>query len=271
MRFLLSFLSLIFVGFAKPIISVSIPPQAYFLAQIAGDSININTLIPQGSDPHTFEFKPSMLATLQKSDLYLTIGLEFERQWIPKLKLSNTKILSINSSISNHCTHSHKNHNHHSCDPHIWLSPKIVKILSKNIAQILISQYPQNKSLYEKNLKTFLERIDSLHADLSAKLKHLKNRSFITYHPAWEYFAKDYNLKEISIEFEGKEPTPKILNQTLQIIKQNKIKTIFVQNGFSQKSASIIAKDSKATIWITDPLAYEWEKELLNFAQGLLQ
>lgn len=266
------FLSILcFSLMAKPIVSVSIPPQAYFLSQIAGNTLQIHTLLPQGTDPHTFEFKPQMLLELQKSDLYLTIGLEFENQWIPKLNLPHTKILPIHSSIPTHCTHSHKNHRHHSCDPHIWLSPKIVKILSKTIAQILIEHYPQYKSLYEKNLKNFLARLDSLNADISSKLKNLKNRTFITYHPAWGYFAKDYHLKEISIEFEGKEPTPKILNQTLQAIKQNRIKTVFVQNGFSQKSASIIAKSSGAIIWITNPLAYEWEKELLNFTQGLLQ
>lgn len=264
---------------AKPLITVSIPPQAYFLSQIAGTTVDIHTLIPQGADPHTFEFKPQMLIALQKSDLYLTIGLEFEEIWIPKFKtnLAHTQILSITpKQETEYCHHDHDHdHDHstteHKHDPHTWLSPILVKSIATNIAQILIAQYPQNASLYEKNLQSFIARIDALHQNISNKLKPLKNRTFITYHPAWGYFAKDYQLQEISIEFEGKEPTPQILKSIFNTIRSHHIQTIFVQNGFSIKTASDIAKNTGAKTWITNPLAYEWEKELLHFTEGLLQ
>ncbi|RDU71705.1 metal ABC transporter solute-binding protein, Zn/Mn family [Helicobacter brantae] len=280
MRFVLVFFSMLFLGIAKPLISVSIPPQAYFLNQIAGESVETNTLIPQGSDPHTFEFKPSTLAKLQKSDLYLTIGLEFEEIWIPKIKdnLSKTQILPINEGIDylhSQCNHSHHSHDSHhdeeEDDPHIWLSPKNAKILASNIAKILIAHYPQNKALYEKNLKAFLQKVDTLNSKLTQKLSSLKVREFIVYHPSWAYFAKDYNLIQIPIEIEGKEPKARELKHLIQTAKKHHIKVIFTQNGFSTLASNQIAKACGAHIFITDPLAYEWERELEKIASELEQ
>lgn len=259
---------------AKPIVSVSIPPQAYFLKQIAQDTLEINILIPQGSDPHTFEFKPSTLSSLSKSKLYLTIGLEFEEIWIPKLKNHLPKTLSITQGIhflsSQHDHHDHDHdHDHEAYDPHIWLSPKLVKILAYNIASILVENFPEHKALYENNLALFLKKLDSLDHQITQTLSPIKNRKFIVYHPSWGYYAKAYNLVQIPVEIEGKEPKAKELKTLITRAKKEGIKTIFAQNGFSQSSAKIIAKACGAEILITDPLAYEWEKELLHITQGL--
>lgn len=275
MRIFIAFFTLFLVGIAKPIISVSIPPQAYFLSKIAGDTLSINTLIPQGSDPHTFEFKPSTLSKLQKSELYLTIGLEFEEIWIPKIKdnLTKTKILSITQGIEYLESAEHHHHDHHphdeEKDPHIWLSPKNAKVLASNIASILIAHYPQNKAIYEKNLKVFLEKISSLDTQIQNTLSSLKVREFIVYHPSWAYFAKDYNLTQIAIEIEGKEPKARELKRLIQTAKQHNIKVIFAQNGFSVTTANQIAQACGAHTFITNPLAYEWESELLKIANEL--
>lgn len=266
---------------AKPVISVSIPPQAYFLKQIAGDSLEINVLIPQESDPHAFEFKPQTLLKLQKSDLYLTMGLEFEEIWLPKLRdnLPNTKILPITDKIPFLQSHSlevkyehHDKHHHHDeHDPHIWLSPPLVKILAQNIATILIQHYPKHAELYKTNLAHFLTQIESLHQNILSKLHTLKKRSFLSYHPAWGYFAQSYQLRELSIETEGKEPTPQSLKHILESAQKEKIGIIFVPNQSLIQNAKALTKMLKAKIWIANPLAYEWEKELLHFTQGLLE
>ena len=274
MRAFIIFSIFIFGLCAKPIVSVSIPPQAYFLKQIAQDTLEINTLIPQGSDPHTFEFKPSTLSSLSKSKLYLTIGLEFEAIWIPKLKNHLPKTLSITQGIhflsSQHDHHDHDHdHDHEAYDPHIWLSPKLVKILACNIASILIENFPEHKALYENNLALFLQKLDSLDHQITQILSPIKNRKFIVYHPSWSYYAKAYNLVQIPVEIEGKEPKAKELKTLITLAKKEGIKTIFAQNGFSQSSAKIIAKACGAEVLITDPLAYEWEKELLYITQGL--
>lgn len=261
---------------AKPIVSVSIAPQAYFLHQIAGETLTIHTLVPQGIDPHTFEFKPSNLYQLQKSDLYLTIGLEFEEMWLPKLRdnLKQTKIMAITQNISFiRQTHDHELHEDdhaHAHDPHIWLSPALVKILARNIASILSEHFPEHQALYQANLDKFLQKISLLQEKIQSQLASLKNRTFLVYHPAWSYFAQEFNLKEIAIQVDEKEPTPQELALTIALAKKEKIKTLFIQSGFSTQSISIITESCDATPWVSDPLAYEWEEELLNFTQGLL-
>lgn len=279
MRFWSLYFALIICVWGKPIVSVSIPPQAYFVQQIAQDSIQVNTLIPQGSDPHTFEFKPQSLGNLSKSDLYLTIGLEFEKVWIPKIK-DNFPKLPIHS-ITQGVQYLHQEENHHhdhdhdheedSKDPHIWLSPIIAKTLAQNIASILSSTYPQHAKLYAKNLEILLVKIDKLNTTISAKLQSIPSRYFIVYHPSWGYFANTYHLTQIPIELEGKSPSPKVLNQTIKTAQKYKVKTIFVQNGFSTQSAQSIAKSCGAKIFATDPLAYDWERELLKIADELSQ
>lgn len=253
---------------AKPIISVSIPPEAYFLKQIAGDTLIINTLIPQNIDPHTFEFKPSSLYQLQKSDLYLTIGLEFEEIWLDKLRdnLVHTKILSITQNIP--FLQSDHDYKH---DPHIWLSPALVKILATNIASILKDHFPEHKKLYTNNLQSFLAKVDLLQENIKNQLTLLKNRTFLVYHPAWTYFAKEFDLKELAIQTQDQEPTPQELAQTIMQVKEKQIKTLFIQSDFSTQSISAIIENCGVTTWISNPLSYEWEKELLNFTQGLLR
>lgn len=260
---------------AKPIISVSIPPQAYFLKQIAGDSVTINILVPQGADPHTFEFKPSNLYQLQKSDLYLTIGLEFEKIWLDKIKdnLIQTKIIPITQNIPFLKTeHSHQDEDeeeeHESHDPHIWLSPALVKILATNIASILSAYFPEHKELYAKNLQAFLGQIDVLQQTIKERIASLQNRVFLIYHPAWAYFAQEFNLKEIAIQVDDKEPTPQELAQTIALAKEEKVRVLFIQNGFSNQTA--IARNFEMKTWNSNPLAYDWENELLHFVQGLL-
>ncbi|ANV98144.1 cation ABC transporter substrate-binding protein [Helicobacter enhydrae] len=261
---------------SKPIVSVTIPPQAYFVYQIAQDSVQINTLIPQGNDPHTFEFKPQNLTKLNQSDLYLTIGLEFEKIWIPKIhdNFPNLSIVSITKGIHfithEETRHHHKNEdNDEEQDPHIWLSPIIAKTLAQNIADILIEKYPQNKDLYTANLQRFLKKINTLHQNITQKLSSIPSRYFIVYHPSWSYFAQAYHLHQIPIELQGKEPKPRQLNQLIQIAKQHNVRTIFVQNGFSTRSAQTIAKSCGAKVFVTDPLAYDWEAELLKIADEL--
>lgn len=262
--FSLSFIALS----AKPIVSVSIPPEAYFLKQIAGDTLIINTLIPQNIDPHTFEFKPSNLYQLQKSDLYLTIGLEFEEVWLNKLKdnLAHTKILPITQNIP----FLQSDHNHENHDPHIWLSPALVKILATNIASILKEHFPEHRKLYTDNLQRFLAKIDLLQESIKDQLASLKNRAFLVYHPAWTYFAKEFDLRELAIQTQDQEPTPQELAQTIAQVKEEKIKTLFIQSDFSPQSVEAIIENCGVTTWISNPLSYEWEKELLHFTQGLL-
>ncbi len=274
--FLLLFLFSAFL-YAKAVVSVSVPPQAFFVERIAKDSLDINVLIPQNSDEHSFELKPSTIKELEKSDIYFAIGFPFEEFLISKFKstLKNLDIVKTQQTIELLKEDDHKHHHHHhdhqheAFDTHIWLDPLLVKIQAKNIAEALIRHYPQNKDFYERNLELFLAELDELNLVLESKFKDIKNNKFIVYHPSWAYFAKRYNLIQIPVQINGKEPKAKDLQNLINTAKKENIKIIFIQKGFSKEAASTIAKECNARLEEIDHLSRDWKNELLKSADIL--
>ncbi|WP_407643626.1 metal ABC transporter solute-binding protein, Zn/Mn family [Campylobacter portucalensis] len=159
------------------------------------------------------------------------------------------------------CPH-HHGHHHSGLDPHIWTDPILVKIQAKNIKDALVKKFPTNKEKYEKNYAKFIKVLDDFDQQTSKKLSNLKNNKFIVYHPSWGYFAKRYNLVQIPIEVEGKEPKPADLKELIEEAKEEDIKVIFVAPQFSKKSAKIIAKESGAKVVEIDQLPENWLKEM---------
>lgn len=262
--------------YSKPTISVSIAPQAFFIEKIANNTLNINVLMPQNVDEHLFELKPTTMRELEKSDIYFTIGLEFEkifnekfRQNFPKLHFVNSQenisLMAMKEPDSQKDENSQKN----SLDIHTWLDPVLVQTMAVTMFKALSEQYPQHKELYEKNLNAFLAELDSLNLQISSKFDTIKNRKFIVYHPSWGYFARRYDLEQIPVEIEGKEPKPKELKKLIQEAKKENIKVIFVQPGFPENAAKALSKELKARIVVINHLARAWESELLKSVDEL--
>lgn len=285
----LLFISLAF-SFAKPLVSVSIPPQKYFVEKIAASTLDINVIIPASTDEHNFDFKPATMKKLEKSDIYFTIGLEFERVFADKFQsnFANLQVIDTGKDLRNLATshehsdkHSQNAHTHnayerhtqsaHANDPHIWLDPILVKIQASTIAKALIAKYPQNKALYEANLAQFQAELDALNAEISALFEKSKNKKFIIYHPSLGYFAARYHLVQIPVEIEGKEPKTKDLQRLMSVAKKEKIKTIFVQKGFSQNAAKSLAKELKASVVELNHLSENYAKNLRQIAQKIAQ
>ncbi|EGK7485635.1 zinc ABC transporter solute-binding protein [Campylobacter lari] len=266
---LISFLSI----YAKDLVSVSIAPQAYFVKQIAKDTLDINIVIPPNANEHTFEFKPSGILKLEKSDIYFTANLEFEKIWILKLKdnLKNTKIISTQNGIDfiPLQEHTHEGHHHHGDDPHTWLDPLLAKTHAKNITLALIEQYPQYKAFYEQNLENFLKEMDTLNLQIQALFKNVKNKHFLAYHPSWGYFAKRYHLSQIPVEIEGKEPKPKDLAKLAKLIQKEQIKAIFVPKGADNNTIKAMASNYNLKIIELDHLPSDYKNELLNDVKNI--
>ncbi|MBF7049433.1 zinc ABC transporter substrate-binding protein [Campylobacter volucris] len=272
LKILLLLLSCVF-AFSKPIVSVSIPPQAFFVEKIAKDSVEINILISPNSNEHNVEFKPAAIKNLEKSKIYFLANLELEKILESKFKntLKNVKIVNINDGISllENDEHDHDEHEHDKNDPHTWLDPILVKTQAQNIYKALSQTFPQNKDFYAKNLDDFLKELDDLNSVIKTNLQDIKHREFIVYHPSWGYFAKRYNLIQIPVEIDGKEPKIQDLQKLIKIAKEKNIKVIFVQPGFSENSAKVLSKELNAKIVFIDHLAKDWDKELLKTIQAL--
>ncbi len=251
-------------------VSVSILPQKYFVKQIAGDLAKVQVMVLPGSEPATYEPKPKQLSHLMKSKIYFAIGVPFEKNWLTKFKEVSPKMLVVDVSkgikkramSSSYNLKSKKRVKKDALDPHIWLSPKLVKVIAKNIADAFIKMDPNHKDIYLSNLKSFTKQISSLQKYAHKKLDHLKHTEFMVFHPVWGYFADEFHLKQIPIQIEGKNPTPKSLIQLIKYAKDKDIKVIFVQPQFSKKSAKVIARNIGAKVVVLDPLSQNWTKSI---------
>ncbi len=153
-------------------------------------------------------------------------------------------------------------------DPHIWLSPPLVMLQSKNIRDGLIEADPAGKKIYETHYTAFIEELKNLDLELKKIFQTTgPNTEFMVYHPSWGYFAESYGLEQIPIELEGKKPSPKKLLKLIKDARKNNIKVIFVQPQFSEKSAETIADAIGGKVMFADPLAEDWENNLLQVGE----
>jgi zinc transport system substrate-binding protein len=278
-RLLLLFLLFSSVAFAKPIIIVSILPQKTFVQKIAKDMVDLTLMVEPGNSPHSYEPKSSQMVAISKADVYFSIGVEFEHVWLQKFKSQNEKLhfVDISKNISKLETqedsHSHADeHKHEGEDPHTWTSPKNVAIMAEVIYKTLSELDPKNTTAYKTNLDIFLKEIEDTDAKIKEILKDLSPKSkFMVFHPSWGYFAREYNLLQIAVEADGKEPKPKEMIHIINEAKEQKVRVIFSQPEFSDKSAQIIAKEVGISVKKISPLNPNWSQNLIELAKSIAQ
>jgi len=280
---------------------VTIVPQKYFVEKIAGDLVDVHVLVMPGANPHMYEPSPAQMAALEKSRAYFAIGIALENAWLPRISGANpslrivytqrgiTKIPMVAHEHHDHGDHgaahkghdhkphaaAHEGHGHEGCshdsmDPHIWLDPIRVRTIAKNICKGLTKADPQHKATYEANLAAFMKEIDTTHEAITKILasRPADRRNFMVFHPSWGYFADRYDLTQLPIEAEGKEPSPKDMVKIIKHARENGISVIFVQPQFSERSAKIIAGELNAKVVPLDPLAEDWSDNLLKAARS---
>ena len=259
-------------------LTVNILPQKYFVQKIVKDKFDINVMVKPGSSPHNFEPKPSQMKLLDESKAYFLIGDPSEKAWLDRFKQNTKNTLFVDTTIGiekiemqpDEHEHEHHDHDHSGLDPHIWLDPVLVKIQAKNIYEAMIKIDAQNSDFYKTNYEEFIKELDALDEQIKKLLTPYEKKSFMVFHPSWGYFAKRYNLEQISIEVEGKEPKPNELVELIEEAKKHNIKVIFVAPQFSQKSAQTISKSIGANVIAIDPLTDNWNENLLKVAKEIV-
>jgi zinc transport system substrate-binding protein len=262
----------------KPIISVSILPQKFFVEQIAGDFLQVNVILPPGSSPEDFEPTPRQIQSVSNSTFYFYIGhLGFEKAWVKKVLEVSPGVTFVSCSkgidlLDDECTHieeSHAKSEMRGTDPHIWTSPENVKTISRTICGELTQAYPEKKALFEKNLGAFISRIDSLDNHIRLLLNDSIRTSFMIFHPALAYFARDYHLRQHTIEYDGKSPSTAHMKKMVDLARKEKINTIFIQSQFETSKAEAIAKEIKAKVVPVNNLGENWLSDMYDTAKKM--
>jgi zinc transport system substrate-binding protein len=275
--------------YAKINTIVSIVPQKNFVEAIGGELVNVSVMVLPGNSPHSYEPKPSQMKELNDAKLYFAIGVEFEHAWLKRFSNQNKNMQIIDTTKGiekiamaehhhdedehDHKGHQHDEHDHdeaESKDPHVWTSPSNIRVIAKNTLDALVSADVSNKTIYEANYHAFMQKINNVDNTIREILKNTpKESKFMVFHPAFGYFANEYNLVQIAVEVEGKEPKPSALAELIKEAKEENIKAIFTQPEFSDKSAKIIADELKIKVIKVSPLNPKWDENLINLAKAI--
>jgi len=248
------------------LVFVSIAPQKFFVERIGGNEIQVEVMVNPGESPTTFNPNPKKMSLLAYAKLYFSIGVPFEKVWISRIKniQPKLKIIPLNKN-----TTPSSDHHQGEGDPHIWLSPPLVKKMVAQIEVALSRQRPEKSAFFKKNYQALIKDIDKLDQEIRQIFAKSKKHTFMVFHPAWTHFAETYSLKQISIEHQGKEPGPRALQEIINVGKKQNIKIIFVQKQFGLTVAKKIAKMIGATVREMDPLAENYIDNMRNTAQAI--
>lgn len=263
------------------IVTVTIEPQRFFAEKIAGDKFKINCVVPSGQSPETYDPTPKQMVEIGKSNAYLRIGyIGFEHVWMQKIQENNPelKIFDVSKGMKfltaeEEEEHSHGEGEHHfhpeGIDPHIWSSIEGAKVIAWNTLNAFIQLDKENTEFYWKNYNALVAEIEQTEATIKQLLDPLTARTFIIYHPALTYFAEEFDLIQLCIEMDGKEPSPAQLKQLVETAKANQTKVVFIQQEFDKKNAELIAKETGCRLAVINPLDFHWNKELIRIAKEL--
>jgi putative adhesion protein len=254
----------------KPLISVSIEPLRNIVEHLAGDYYKVVTLTPVGASPETYEPTPKQLMDVSNSKLYFAIGtLGFEKQQLERMKETapTLKIYTVSDGISL-LSVQHEGHGD-STDPHIWMSPKNVVQMARNVCNALCQNDPEHTAVYKKKMADLERHADEVDRRIRLMVSKVRYRNFLIYHPALAYFANEYGFRQLTIEQDGKEPSSEHLATIISEAKAAEVHIIFLQREFKGRSVKSFSEATGARVVIINPLAYRWDNEVIATAKAL--
>lgn len=246
-----------------PIVAVSVPPQGYFVERIAGDLVQVEVMIPRGANPASYAPTARQVQAASEAVLYFKIGhrgFPFERNWLDAMLAVESGTRVVDGSLGAPCN---------AGDPHLWVSPACVRAMAATLETALEEVLPEHRETLRQNLESFRREIDEVDRTVRATLDGHAGRGFLVFHPSWGCFAEEYDLRQIAIEHEGKEPSPRELSTLIEAAREERIRVVFVQPQHSSRAAETIAEAIDGRVEVLDPLAADWPESLLRAAVAI--
>ncbi|MDO5309870.1 MAG: zinc ABC transporter substrate-binding protein [Planctomycetia bacterium] len=251
---------------------VAVDPLAYLVRRVGGDNVKVTVLTPQGKSPETYAPTPSQLADVANSQLFFTLGLPIEERLLGNIasiapKATVVDLLQLIQALPNP-RHSHEtdddahddsDHAHEGAlDPHLWTAPENARTMVATICEELIKLDHENEASYRANAEKLDEELQALQLEIADKLANLTSRNFIVFHPAYGYYAREFQLQQLAIEFEGKNPKPRDLQKLVETAKNDKIHALIIQPEFNRSSAQVVADQLGGEIIEHSPLEEDY-------------
>jgi len=254
----------------KNLILVSIAPYKFLTEQIAGSDFEIQTVVPGAANPHSYEPTAAEVNKMSRSSIWFRIGEPFEEKIAPILLSRNDQFvicdlrdgISLIKSDNEDCKQCSKDH----LDRHVWMSPRLARSQAEIISKTLSQSYPQQRETFQKNLKVLQENLSQLDTEIGSILKQVKNRTILVSHPAFGYFCKDYNLTQLSVEHEGRDPRPQHLEKIVGQIGLYNVKLALTLPQHNNKGTQLIAKKLNLSTHLVDPYSPNYFETMKTIA-----
>lgn len=253
-------------------VAATIVPLADFCRNVGGDLVEVETMVPPGASPHSFEPTSEQMMFLSDAGVFVENGLELEK-WVSGIsgKVDNDDLVIVTASdripesklLSVQEEHEHEGIEDEDSsgdiyDPHVWLDPELAIYEVEAIMDGFIKADPDNEETYRKNAEQYINKLKVLDKDINGEASTFTKKKFVSFHPAFSYFAKRYGLEQIGVieELPGKEPSAGEIEDLIKRIKEEGVQVIFTEPQFSQKAAEAIAFESGADVVLKslDPL-----------------
>jgi len=269
-------------GEAKPLVLVTIPPYAYLVNRIAQGQLKVRSIIPPATNLHIYEPSPREVAKMGTARLWIQIGEPFEKKIFKALHEKNPELESLplwehtrlltsdDTELLSPCG-SDSGHSHEGKDLHFWMSPKVMLSQAYLITKTLAKIFPEDSDLFHQNFQEVETDLEALNKDLENILEPFKGEALLLSHPSFGYFCKDYDMVQLSVECEGKDPRPRDIETLLKNAKKYHIRAVLTQAGFNNKGADMIAKKLGLTPHEVDPFAYSYITNMLKIASEVTE
>ncbi|MDH2925098.1 zinc transport system substrate-binding protein [Nicoletella semolina] len=273
------------IATAQANVLTTVKPLGFIASAITDGVTQTEVLLPVSASPHDYSLKPSDIQKLNSAELVVWIGEEMETFLEKSIdKLPKEKVLTLEDvpaieelvehaeeqaelKEKKHAHHEHKHSHEHSHDHHhdenwhIWLSPQASEIIAEQIAARLSQQLPHQKAKIAENLATFKANLNAKNAEIAQQLQPAQGKGYYTFHDAYGYFEKSYNLTSLGSFTINPSIAPgaKTLQKIKKDVEKNAAKCLFTEPQFTPKVVESLSKNTGINVSQLDPLGAKIE------------
>ncbi|MFX3623326.1 MAG: metal ABC transporter substrate-binding protein [Ectobacillus sp.] len=240
----------------------TIYPLQFFTEQIGGNQVSVKSIIPPGTEAHSFEPTQKTMVNIAKGDMFIYSGTgmegfankvvkvaEGEKVFVVKAA-KGINLIEANEAQSDEEEHGEHHEEESDMDPHIWLDPARAIQMSENIKEALVQLKPDSKEYFEQNYNVLKQRLESLDQEFKEVAGKASRKEFVVSHSAYGYWEDAYGLKQIGISglSPTDEPSQQKLKEIIQIVKERNISYIFFETNLSNKVANVVKNETGANV-----------------------
>ena len=254
-------------------VAVSIGPEVQWVDAVGGDKVNVTLMVPPSADPHTYEPLPGQLKQISNAKIYFEIGspLEFETNYMNKIEAANPNMVIVNCSEGVTLIPNTAENESETMDPHDWNDPKNAEIMVNNIYLGLVKEDPADQAYFEKNRNNYEAQLEALDNYTTQTLKDKNGTKILIFHPAFGYYAKDYNLTQVAVMINDEEPSPQRIALLLNIAKEDNITVMYNEPQYDPSYMQSIASQVNGKVITVNDLNPNYLQNMKNTADAFAQ